>query len=116
MVAACPQFVKLAPMAHTAAAAGAEQVVMRTGQPHEDMSRSDVLDVTVSHVHLAVGSISSGAMVGRVETSIGGWNLLADDSSSIARPMQPNDPGTPYGDRQAQTGAIGALAERLVCL
>ncbi len=63
VVGARPQFVKLAPIARAAAAAGVEHVIVHTGQ-HYDPMLSDVffadLGIPAPDVHLGVGSGSHG--------------------------------------------------------
>lgn len=69
VVGARPQFVKLAPIAHAAATALVEHIVVHTGQHYdEDMSQSffDELGIPTPHVNLAVGSGNHGAMTGQM--------------------------------------------------
>ena len=67
VVGARPQFVKLAPVAEALGQAGAEHVIVHTGQ-HYDPGMSDVffadLRIPAPDVHLAVGSGSHGAQTG----------------------------------------------------
>lgn len=69
VVGARPQFVKLAPIAHAAAAAGVEHVIVHTGQ-HYDPMLSDVffedLGIPAPDVHLGVGSGGHGAQTGAI--------------------------------------------------
>jgi UDP-N-acetylglucosamine 2-epimerase (non-hydrolysing) len=69
VVGARPQFVKLAPIAHAAAAAGVEHVIVHTGQ-HYDPLLSDVffrdLSIPDPDVHLGVGSGSHGVQTGAI--------------------------------------------------
>jgi UDP-N-acetylglucosamine 2-epimerase (non-hydrolysing) len=67
VVGARPQFVKLAPVAAALGAAGAEHLIVHTGQ-HYDVGLSDVffadLEIPAPDVHLAIGSGSHGAQTG----------------------------------------------------
>ena len=67
VVGARPQFVKLAPVAAALTAAGAEHVIVHTGQ-HYDARMSDVffadLGIPEPDVHLGVGSGSHGEQTG----------------------------------------------------
>lgn len=67
VVGARPQFVKLAPIAHAAVAAGHEHVIVHTGQ-HYDPMLSDVffrdLGIPEPDAHLGVGSGSHGVQTG----------------------------------------------------
>ncbi|GAA2234986.1 UDP-N-acetylglucosamine 2-epimerase (non-hydrolyzing) [Rarobacter faecitabidus] len=69
VVGARPQFVKLAPIAHAAAAAGVEHRIVHTGQ-HYDPMLSDVffrdLGIPAPDVHLGVGSGGHGAQTGAI--------------------------------------------------
>ncbi|MCL1869578.1 MAG: UDP-N-acetylglucosamine 2-epimerase (non-hydrolyzing) [Promicromonosporaceae bacterium] len=69
VVGARPQFVKLAPIANAAAAAGVEHVIVHTGQ-HYDPMLSDVffrdLGIPDPDVHLGVGSGSHGVQTGAI--------------------------------------------------
>ena len=70
VVGARPQFVKLAPIAHAAAAAGVEHVIVHTGQ-HYDPMLSDVfftdLGIPAPDVHLGVGSGTHGVQTGAIK-------------------------------------------------
>jgi UDP-N-acetylglucosamine 2-epimerase (non-hydrolysing) len=67
VVGARPQFVKLAPVAHAAAARNVDHVIVHTGQ-HYDPMLSDVffdeLGIPAPDVHLGVGSASHGHQTG----------------------------------------------------
>lgn len=69
VVGARPQFVKLAPIARAAEAAGVEHVIVHTGQ-HYDPLLSDVffedLNIPLPDVHLGVGSGSHGVQTGAI--------------------------------------------------
>lgn len=69
VVGARPQFVKLAPIAHAAAAAGVEHFVVHTGQ-HYDHRMSDSffeeLKIPAPDANLGVGSASHAAQTGRM--------------------------------------------------
>lgn len=69
VVGARPQFVKLAPIAHAARAAGVEHFVVHTGQ-HYDHRMSDSffeeLGIPAPDVNLGVGSASHGAQTGQM--------------------------------------------------
>jgi len=69
VVGARPQFVKLAPVSRALRAAGADHVVVHTGQ-HYDARMSDVffddLAIPAPDVHLGVGSGSHGFQTGRM--------------------------------------------------
>ncbi len=69
VVGARPQFVKLAPIADAAAAAGHEHVIVHTGQ-HYDPMLSDVffrdLGIAPPDAHLGVGSGSHGVQTGAI--------------------------------------------------
>jgi UDP-N-acetylglucosamine 2-epimerase (non-hydrolysing) len=73
IVGARPQFVKLAPIAHTLAPAGHEHVIVHTGQ-HYDVRMSDVffddLDIPAPDVHLGVGSGSHGVQTGAMLSAL----------------------------------------------
>ncbi|WP_228389382.1 non-hydrolyzing UDP-N-acetylglucosamine 2-epimerase [Cumulibacter manganitolerans] len=69
VVGARPQFVKLAPIAHAAAAAGVEHFVVHTGQHYDErMSESffDELQIPTPDINLGVGSASHAAQTGRM--------------------------------------------------
>ena len=69
VVGARPQFVKLAPIATAAAAAGIEHIIVHTGQ-HYDPLLSDIffseLGIPAPDVHLGVGSGGHGAQTGAI--------------------------------------------------
>jgi UDP-N-acetylglucosamine 2-epimerase (non-hydrolysing) len=79
VVGARPQFVKLAPIAHAAAAAEVEHVIVHTGQ-HYDPMLSDVffrdLGIPDPDVHLGVGSASHGVQTGAV---LGALDAVLDE-------------------------------------
>lgn len=93
VVGARPQFVKLAPIAAAARAAGAEHVIVHTGQ-HYDPMLSDVffddLGIPAPDVHLGVGSGShgaqTGAMLAALDSVLDGhqpdWVLVYGDTNS----------------------------------
>ena len=93
VVGARPQFVKLAPIAEALGRAGAEHVIVHTGQ-HYDPGMSDVffadLRIPAPDVHLAVGSGShgaqTGAMLGPLEAVMDehrpDWVLVYGDTNS----------------------------------
>jgi len=93
VVGARPQFVKLAPVASAAAAAGVEHVIVHTGQ-HYDPLLSDVffddLGIPAPDIHLGVGSGSHGvqtgailaAMDGVLESAAPDWVLVYGDTNS----------------------------------
>ena len=93
VVGARPQFVKLAPIAHAAAAAGVEHVIVHTGQ-HYDPMLSDVffedLGIPAPDVHLGVGSgshgVQTGAMLGALDAVFDehkpDWVLVYGDTNS----------------------------------
>jgi UDP-N-acetylglucosamine 2-epimerase (non-hydrolysing) len=93
VVGARPQFVKLAPIAHAATAAGVEHVIVHTGQ-HYDPLLSDVffadLGIPAPDVHLGVGSgshgVQTGAMLGALDAVIADhapdWVLVYGDTNS----------------------------------
>ncbi|MGN6161480.1 MAG: non-hydrolyzing UDP-N-acetylglucosamine 2-epimerase [Marmoricola sp.] len=93
VVGARPQFVKLAPIAHAAAAAGVEHVIVHTGQ-HYDPMLSDVffddLGIPAPTVHLGVGSGSHGVQTGAMLGALDGvfdehrpdWVLVYGDTNS----------------------------------
>ncbi|MFK4729863.1 UDP-N-acetylglucosamine 2-epimerase (non-hydrolyzing) [Agromyces mediolanus] len=93
VVGARPQFVKLAPIARAAAAAGVEHVIVHTGQ-HYDPMLSDVffedLGIPAPDVHLGVGSgshgVQTGAMLGALDAVFDehdpDWVLVYGDTNS----------------------------------
>ncbi|MHC2999662.1 non-hydrolyzing UDP-N-acetylglucosamine 2-epimerase [Microbacterium sp. HJ5] len=93
VVGARPQFVKLAPIAHAAARAGVEHIIVHTGQ-HYDPLLSDVffsdLGIPAPDVHLGVGSgshgVQTGAMLGALDAVIlehdPDWVLVYGDTNS----------------------------------
>ncbi len=93
VVGARPQFVKLAPIAKAAAAAGVEHVIVHTGQ-HYDPMLSDVffddLGIPAPDVHLGVGSgshgVQTGAMLGALDAVFDehdpDWVLVYGDTNS----------------------------------
>jgi UDP-N-acetylglucosamine 2-epimerase (non-hydrolysing) len=93
VVGARPQFVKLAPIAKAAAAAGVEHVIVHTGQ-HYDPMLSDVffedLGIPAPDVHLGVGSgshgVQTGAMLGALDAVFyehdPDWVLVYGDTNS----------------------------------
>ena len=93
VVGARPQFVKLAPIAEAATAAGAEHVIVHTGQ-HYDPMLSDVffrdLGIPEPAVHLGVGSGSHGAQTGAILSALDDvfaeqnpdWVLVYGDTNS----------------------------------
>lgn len=93
VVGARPQFVKLAPVAHAARAAGVEHVIVHTGQ-HYDVNMSDVffadLGIPAPDVHLAVGSSTHGRQTGAMlaaldevlEAQRPDWVLVYGDTNS----------------------------------
>lgn len=96
IVGARPQFVKLAPIAHTLASEGHEHVIVHTGQ-HYDTNMSDVfftdLGIPSPDVHLGVGSgshgVQTGAMLSQLDAVILNHNptwvlVYGDTNSTIA--------------------------------
>ena len=93
IVGARPQFVKLAPMAAALAEAGAEHVIVHTGQ-HYDDRLSDVffadLQIPQPDVHLGVGSGSHGVQTGTMLSALDAvldaqrpdWVLVYGDTNS----------------------------------
>jgi UDP-N-acetylglucosamine 2-epimerase (non-hydrolysing) len=93
VVGARPQFVKLAPIAHAAAAAGVRHEIVHTGQ-HYDPMLSDVffddLGIPAPDVHLGVGSGSHGVQTGAIlgaldavfEEHAPDWVLVYGDTNS----------------------------------
>lgn len=79
VVGARPQFVKLAPIAHAATAAGVDHVIVHTGQ-HYDPMLSDVffrdLGIPTPDVHLGVGSGSHGVQTGAI---LGALDAVLDE-------------------------------------
>ncbi|MGO4257762.1 non-hydrolyzing UDP-N-acetylglucosamine 2-epimerase [Marmoricola sp. RAF53] len=93
VVGARPQFVKLAPIAAAATAAGVEHIVVHTGQHYdEDMSSSffDELGIPNPDVNLAIGSGSHGAQTGEMLVALEkvfqerqpDWVLVYGDTNS----------------------------------
>lgn len=93
VVGARPQFVKLAPIAHAAAARGVEHVIVHTGQ-HYDPMLSDVfftdLRIPAPDVHLGAGSGSHGQQTGAILSAMDAvleearpdWVLVYGDTNS----------------------------------
>ncbi len=93
VVGARPQFVKLAPIAQAARAAGVDHVIVHTGQ-HYDVGMSDVffrdLGIPEPDVHLAVGSATHGRQTGAMLAAMDGvledyapdWVLVYGDTNS----------------------------------
>ena len=93
VVGARPQFVKLAPIAHAAKAAGAEHIIVHTGQ-HYDPMLSDVffedLGIPAPDEHLGVGSGSHGEQTGAMLAALDSvflkynpdWVLAYGDTNS----------------------------------
>ncbi|WP_156224606.1 non-hydrolyzing UDP-N-acetylglucosamine 2-epimerase [Pseudactinotalea suaedae] len=93
VVGARPQFVKLAPVADAITAAGAEHVIVHTGQ-HYDPLLSDVffddLAIPSPDVHLGVGSGSHGKQTGAILAALDDvlaahspdWVLVYGDTNS----------------------------------
>lgn len=93
VVGARPQFVKLAPIAKAATAAGVEHIIVHTGQ-HYDPMLSDVffedLGIPVPDVHLGVGSGSHGVQTGAMLSALDAvfdehrpdWVLVYGDTNS----------------------------------
>jgi len=93
VVGARPQFVKLAPINKAAIAAGAEHVIVHTGQ-HYDPMLSDVffedLGIGSPDVHLGVGSGSHGVQTGAMLSALDAvldehrpdWVLVYGDTNS----------------------------------
>lgn len=93
VVGARPQFVKLAPIAHEAAARGIEHVIVHTGQ-HYDPVLSDVffddLHIPAPDVHLGIGSGSHGKQTGAMlaalddvlEADQPDWVMVYGDTNS----------------------------------
>jgi UDP-N-acetylglucosamine 2-epimerase (non-hydrolysing) len=94
VVGARPQFVKLAPMAATFAAAGdIEHVIVHTGQHYDAvMSEAffDDLKIPDPDIHLGIGSASHGEQTGRMLAALDevlaeqrpGWTLVYGDTNS----------------------------------
>jgi UDP-N-acetylglucosamine 2-epimerase (non-hydrolysing) len=106
VVGARPQFVKLAPVAAALTAAGAEHVIVHTGQ-HYDERMSDVffedLRIPAPDVHLGVGSGSHGAQTGAM---LGAMDAVLDEH----RP----DWVLVYGDTNSTlAGAVSAVKMHL---
>ena len=93
VVGARPQFVKLAPIAHAAARAGVDHIIVHTGQ-HYDPLLSDVfftdLAIPAPDVHLGVGSGSHGVQTGAMLAALDAvfeehgadWVLVYGDTNS----------------------------------
>jgi UDP-N-acetylglucosamine 2-epimerase (non-hydrolysing) len=93
VVGARPQFVKLAPIAKAARAAGVDHVIVHTGQ-HYDPMLSDVffedLGIGTPDVHLGVGSGSHGVQTGAMLAALDAvfdaqqpdWVLVYGDTNS----------------------------------
>lgn len=93
VVGARPQFVKLAPIAHAAQAAGVEHVVVHTGQ-HYDHRMSDSffeeLAIPAPDFNLGVGSASHGIQTGQMMAALDpvfedvrpDWVLVYGDTNS----------------------------------
>jgi UDP-N-acetylglucosamine 2-epimerase (non-hydrolysing) len=93
VVGARPQFVKLAPVSAALDAAGAEHVIVHTGQ-HYDSRMSEVffadLRIPDPDVHLGVGSGSHGVQTGTMLSALDGvldahrpdWVLVYGDTNS----------------------------------
>lgn len=93
VVGARPQFVKLGPVHHALIAAGAEHVIVHTGQ-HYDPNLSDVffadLDIPKPDVHLGVGSgthgVQTGSMLEQMDAVLTehrpDWTLVYGDTNS----------------------------------
>ena len=93
VVGARPQFVKLAPIAHAARAAGIEHLIVHTGQ-HYDPMLSDVffedLGIPQPDVHLGIGSGGHGAQTGAMLAALDDvfiaqspdWVLVYGDTNS----------------------------------
>jgi UDP-N-acetylglucosamine 2-epimerase (non-hydrolysing) len=106
IVGARPQFVKLAPVAAALSSAGAEHVIVHTGQ-HYDERMSDVffadLRIPQPDVHLGVGSGSHGAQTGAM---LGALDAVLDEH----RP----DWVLVYGDTNSTlAGAVSAVKMHL---
>lgn len=102
VVGARPQFVKLAPVAAALTAAGADHVIVHTGQ-HYDARMSDVffadLSIPDPTVHLGVGSASHGVQTGAM---LGAMDAVLDEH----RP----DCVLVYGDTNSTlAGALSAV-------
>ena len=93
VVGARPQFVKLAPISHAAAAAGVEHVVVHTGQHYDPMLSQvffDDLNIPAPDEHLGVGSGSHGHQTGAMLAALDDiilkhrpdWVLVYGDTNS----------------------------------
>jgi len=93
VVGARPQFVKLAPIAHAAAAAGIEHLIVHTGQHYDPMLSAvffDDLRIPEPDIHLGVGSgghgVQTGAMLGALDGVLDehqpDWVLVYGDTNS----------------------------------
>jgi UDP-N-acetylglucosamine 2-epimerase (non-hydrolysing) len=93
VVGARPQFVKLAPIAHAAAAKRLDHIIVHTGQ-HYDPLLSDVffddLGIPPPDVNLGIGSGSHGVQTGAIMAALDGvldecrpdWTLAYGDTNS----------------------------------
>lgn len=93
VVGARPQFVKLSPVAHAAAEAGVDHVIIHTGQ-HYDHRLSeaffDDLSIPLPDVHLGIGSGTHGVQTGQMLSALDGvlpdlepdWVLVYGDTNS----------------------------------
>ncbi|MBV7364127.1 UDP-N-acetylglucosamine 2-epimerase (non-hydrolyzing) [Actinomycetaceae bacterium TAE3-ERU4] len=93
VVGARPQFVKLAPIAHALKKAGAQHVIVHTGQ-HYDRMLSDVffsdLQIPAPDEHLGIGSASHGRQTGAMLAAMDevlekhnpDWVLVYGDTNS----------------------------------
>jgi UDP-N-acetylglucosamine 2-epimerase (non-hydrolysing) len=102
VVGARPQFVKLAPVAKALDVAGAQHVIIHTGQ-HYDADMSDVffaeLEIPNPDTHLGIGSASHGAQTGAMLAAL-------EDAIDEQRP----DWVLVYGDTNSTlAGAIAAV-------
>lgn len=102
VVGARPQFVKLAPVAHAAAAAGVDHAIVHTGQ-HYDPMLSDVffrdLGIPAPDRHLGVGSGGHGSQTGQILAGM-------DDAIEALAP----DVVLVYGDTNSTlAGALSAV-------
>lgn len=113
VVGARPQFVKLAPVAHALRTAGAQHVIVHTGQ-HYDARMSDVffddLAIPAPDVHLGVGSGTHGVQTGRMLAALDpvleqerpDWVLVyGDTNSTIAAALSAVKLGLPVAHLEA---------------